>query len=166
MLAIGAIGLNRRAVKVKCLLASLIVLFIIPGCGTQWFPKTIEADPDAISEVRGIGRKVAQTTTELVSENTTQKIDVLILDFGASDFINALSIAHDRLRQRGWVVTGRANDVINMKSKKWGQTSVVMKSLGSLQDYGVAQELQISKTLKSDRIESSAYVVLAITPYA
>lgn len=166
MLSSGPVSLKTTAEPVKRLLASLLVLLTISGCGTQWFPETLEADPDAISEVRNVGREMAHITTGLIYENTTQNIDILIFDVGASSFQDALYIARDRLLQRGWVIEGRAsNSLIMMESKKWEQTSVSIEPMKSLESYGITQEPQVAKILKDDPAKSAAYVVLAVTPY-
>ncbi|GAA3444444.1 hypothetical protein [Planomonospora venezuelensis] len=147
-------------------LAFLLILVMAAGCGVRWISETIDVDPAAISEVRGVGRKVAETTTSLIYEDVTQNISILILDVGASSFQEAANLTHGRLYQHGWIEKGRGIDSIHMKSARWKKTSLLIKPIESLEGYGVTQDPQVVKALEDDSIQSAAYVVLAFTPYA
>jgi hypothetical protein len=171
MFLIRVEGLRRasRALRIAAVLLSACLL--VSGCGTRWFPDTLDADPGAISEVRDIGRKMAQTTKGYIYENTAQNMDTFILDVEASSFHEALNIAHRRLRQRGWVLPGRVDEVLNddaisMESEKWGRTSVRIESLKSFEKYDIPWDPQTAKALHANPVESATYVALTVIPYA
>ncbi|ACZ86076.1 hypothetical protein [Streptosporangium roseum] len=157
---------NRTTAVGKSVLATLSALLILCGCGAQIFPeKILEADPAAVSEVRGIGRVVTETTMELSYPGklfvrpAIQVENYVLMDVGASDFEKARATAHDRLQQRGWVTTGSG---FHMESAKWEQTSLSIESFKDYESYGSPLEPQIEKKLKDDPARTDTYVMLQL----
>lgn len=113
---------TRNALPALCLAAALT------ACGTQWFPHRLQADPAALAQVREIGRTVRQEQAELAYGGTIQVEDVVVLDLGAATFEEALRLAHDRLRLRGWQDAGEGPNLLRMTSPTWKQASLTLSS--------------------------------------
>ncbi|MEV8635801.1 hypothetical protein AB0395_29505 [Streptosporangium sp. NPDC051023] len=165
MLSFGVVNKRRVAPVINRLLAFSLTLLMVSGCGTRWFPETVKVAPAVVDEASGVGRKIVQTTTGLVYGNSTYNTDILILDVGAPSFQDAVNVAHDRLRLRGWVTSKKGESVVYMHLKKEGRdNTLLIESLKSLEEYGVAQEAQVVKAIKADQAKSGTYIVLALTP--
>ncbi|MFI7469894.1 hypothetical protein [Nonomuraea sp. NPDC049646] len=55
----------------------------------------------------------------------------MLLDLGAATFEEALRLAHDRLRRRGWEDDAEGPDRLGMRSPAWKQASLIVGSLWS-----------------------------------
>ncbi|MGW2215988.1 hypothetical protein ACWCSD_13455 [Nonomuraea sp. NPDC001684] len=136
---------TRNALPALCLSAALT------ACGTQWFPHRLQADPAALAQVREIGRTVRQEQAELAHDGTIQVEDIVVLDLGAATFEEALRLAHDRLRRRGWQDDADGPDRLGMSSPAWKQASLTVGSLWSAGTHRMQADAYAGR-LKSDAV--------------
>jgi hypothetical protein len=137
----------------KSAIALSATLLVLMGCGA----KVLEVEPAALLEVRGIGAVIEETTVDPIYENTVQVINLLIMDVDASSFEEASAKASDLLQARGWFVSDRYLDYVEMESAKWDFTKVTIGPLSDLDGYGATMKNGIPP-------ESAAYVLVDVTP--
>ncbi|MGW4799374.1 hypothetical protein ACWEPC_43870 [Nonomuraea sp. NPDC004297] len=148
----------------KRLLVMLCMLITVSGCDAAWLPETvIKVDPAAISEVRSIGRVVARTTADPFYERTVQVIEILVFDFDAPDYSQALSEARGLLRKRGWseIFTDEYGAV--MESDRWRGTTARLGKLEEVASLGATLEPQVAEMLHADPAKSDSYVVISLS---
>jgi hypothetical protein len=150
----------------KRLLAIGFILAAVSGCGTLWFFKSttvIKIDPAAVTDVRAIGRLVAQTTTDPYDQDTVQVVEILVLDVGASDFSEALTVARARLQQKGWNVSASGDIIVTMESSRWKGTTTRLGRLEDLESFGAELPPEAKKALQTDTAKSSSYVLASLS---
>ncbi|MEU4227504.1 hypothetical protein AB0F17_24700 [Nonomuraea sp. NPDC026600] len=130
------------------------------SCGTLWFHKTLEVDPAAINDARQIGAVVLHTKSEYTYKNSTQIDEILVMDVGASDFMEAEAEAHSRLIQQGWTDLGAHN----VESRKWRYVIVSLDSLDGLDAYGATLQAEIEKAVQAASKEAGSLVIVDLAP--
>ncbi|MBB2744708.1 UNVERIFIED_ORG: hypothetical protein FHR35_004557 [Microbispora rosea subsp. rosea] len=113
-------------------LVSALIINLISGCHSEFFPGTSRAPTGVVVDMRSTGKLVAQTTAEWYWDGLTEIMDVLVIDTGATDTTDALASATHTLKKRGW----RLNDAfpspsVLMKSDKWREVEVSVEPLSS-----------------------------------
>ncbi|MGP4102280.1 hypothetical protein [Nonomuraea sp. KM90] len=151
---------------IRHLLAVLCILVAIPGCGASSFSKdltVIKVAPAVVNEVGSIGRIVAQTTADPFYEGTVQVIEILVLDVGASNFLEALSVARSRLQQRGWSVSSYNDVTVIMTSSRWNGTTARFGRLADIGPLGAELEPKTQQALQADPAKSDTYIVASLS---
>ncbi|GAA3542413.1 hypothetical protein GCM10022419_023210 [Nonomuraea rosea] len=149
---------------VKRLLAALCLLVAVSGCDAAWLPETvIKVDPDALANVRSVGRVVTQTFADPIYERTVQVIEILVVDMRAADFPEALDLARDRLEQLGWNEVGPTDVPVQMESSRWKGTTTRLGSVEDLDSLGAQLEPAAEKALQADPKKWETYIVVSLS---
>ncbi|MBP2703902.1 hypothetical protein JOL79_08790 [Microbispora sp. RL4-1S] len=145
-------------------LVLLSVSLLVSGCGI--LPRTAEVDPGIVSDMRGIGKVLAETKTKSTWRGLTTVSQVAIVDVGGTNTGDALHRATELLRERGWVVVAQGrSDWVVMTSREWGEARLAANSLEFIESTGdldPAEQKAILQARKS--AGSNAPVVLEANP--
>lgn len=133
-----------------CLLAS--------GCMLS--PSTLRVSPAALDNVRGIGKMLAETSTENATENGRQIENLLVIDVGATSDREALDKAANLLAARKWAIDGENRPtIVFMKHANWPDTHLILRPFDSMyfKDYP-----EILKALKETSVKEEALVYISL----
>ncbi|GAA0982766.1 hypothetical protein GCM10009555_053220 [Acrocarpospora macrocephala] len=157
-------GLGERAVRSLVLVISM---FLLAGCIPGIFPRTERVDPGVLSDVRGIGKVVAQATTEYTWEGLTTITDIVVLDVGDVTGEQAVPRASDSLVARGWTINiDRLPESMSMDSPAPENAKVYIEGITASESHNAADS-KILKMIQDLRTQPNfeGLVVAEAEPY-
>ncbi|WP_204060248.1 hypothetical protein [Microbispora corallina] len=117
--------------------SGLIVVLLAASACSELFPTTIRVDEGAISEVRTIGKVLAESETESTWDGVTSISKVLAIDIGDQGHADATTGAYKLLQKHGWLLSiDKHPQSIYMESHKWGHVGLMIKSVGYFDSHG------------------------------
>ncbi|WP_347589857.1 hypothetical protein [Acrocarpospora sp. B8E8] len=143
----------------------LCSLLLVAGCRSEYFPRTVKADPGAVRELRDVGTVLEETRFEIAWDGLTTVSEVLIVDAGSSDTPEALGKAVEVLRKSGWeVTTDRLPEWVELTSAKWGNASVSMQGIDDYQ-YDELFDPQVGTAIKDARARAGTGALMVLEAY-
>ncbi|GAA1012769.1 hypothetical protein Aple_014940 [Acrocarpospora pleiomorpha] len=142
-------------------------MFLLAGCIPGIFLRTERVDPGVLSDVRGIGKVVARTTTEYTWEGLTTITDVLVLDVGGVTGKQAVPRASERLVARGWTINiDRLPESVAMDSPEPENALVYIEGIAASESHNAADSkvLKMIQDLRT-RPNPDGLVVVEAEPY-
>ncbi|MET7461810.1 hypothetical protein [Nonomuraea sp. NPDC005501] len=139
---------------------ALSFALLISGCSGEAEP--LEVDTHVLGDMRSVGRVLAETETEAISDGSSVITRLIIVDVDGSGVESELAAASARLQGQGWKVADeRPSQWIEMHSNEWRKTRITIFSSGFFQSSG-RYESSVERALRSARSEhgSDGFLVL------
>ncbi|MEV0145711.1 MULTISPECIES: hypothetical protein [unclassified Nonomuraea] len=155
--AIAVVSAATRVVSI-----AVCVLLLLTGCGS-WFQKTIRAEEGALSEVRSVGRVVAQTTEDPVYRDVIQIEDVLVMDVDASAADADMDVARRLLEQRGWDFIEKVGSRTLMNSTRWKDTSLTIEPFQKDDTYAGSWREYIAQKVQVEPVGRNKYLLVVVS---
>ena len=161
MLNIRVTDLIRPSRAIIAIVSLFFLLPLLSGYGSLLFPETIQASPENISEIRSIGKVVAETEESAHWKNTTQVWNILVINTEAVSIDDAMTTTISRLNGQGWKVVANQSDWTQMRSPRWGYA---LLTLWPWQIYSRSQaSISMRTTLDDAQFAPEALVVAEIS---
>ncbi|MBP2703904.1 hypothetical protein JOL79_08800 [Microbispora sp. RL4-1S] len=142
------------------------MLILVSACRSELFPHTQRVDPDAVGEIRRIGKVLVGSDSESTWDGVTQVTKILAIDIGIPDKESVVSAAGKLLEKQGWaMVINKDPDSAWMESHKWDNLGIMIKGIGYYESHDGVDSIE-EKAIKTARMQSDSQgiVILEVEP--